>query len=214
MIKRSVALGLSLFAAGCLGKFQTPSAYSEQRFLCDEPHSADFQNLVDGCRVDGHCFGAFSMRGSLQNEPLTVESQLSDAAFGVVQPSGASEQSLDRVQMSGTSPYFQFVFHIKSVGGVVSSTADGTQRTLELNSGAARMTNPLVDDLVDVGQFLEVGGASSDQAGMNGSVVITSLSATELRGTFHGSFGSPTDVVDGCFAALPSITTVNPTPTQ
>jgi hypothetical protein len=74
--------------------------------------------------------------------------------------------------------------------------------------------DPLADDQVDVGQFLEVGGASSDQQGMTGQVVITSLSSSEIRGTFHGSFGSPEDVVDGCFIASPSETTVNPTATN
>jgi hypothetical protein len=161
-----------------------------------------------------HCFGAFSMQGMMQGEPLTVESQLSDAAFGVVQVAGNPTQTLDRVSVTGLSPYFQFIFHMKSVGGVVQDTPDTTARTLTLNGGASKLTNPLADDQVDVGQFLEVGGASADEEGQVGQVVITSLSSTELDGTFHGSFGDPEDVVDGCFAALPSGTTINPMPTQ
>jgi hypothetical protein len=214
--RTAAALGLASLAllSGCLGSFKTPSAYHDQRYLCDAEHAAEMQALTDGCRVDASCAGAFSMRGTMQGEPLTVETQLSTAAFGVVQPPGDSTQTLDRVNLTGTSPYFQFIFHMKSVGGLVTTAGETTPRTLVLNGGASRLANSLADTQVDVGQFLEVGGASSDQGAVtnSGTVQITYLSSTELRGTFHGAFGQSADVVDGCFDVLPSDTTVNPMP--
>lgn len=200
--------------SGCLGSFKTPSAYHEQRFLCDAEHAADLQALTDSCVVESRCAGAFSMKGTMQGEPLTVESQLSGAAFGVVQPAGDPTQTLDRVNLTGTSPYFQFIFHMKSVGGLVTPAGEATTRTLTFNGGASRLANSLADTQVDVGQFLEVGGASADQGAVtnSGTVVISYLSSTELRGTFHGAFGQSTDVVDGCFDVLPTETTINPMP--
>jgi hypothetical protein len=216
MSTRRIPLALILFASGCLGNFKTPSAYQEQRFLCDDAHAADFQALVASCRNNMNCTGAFSMQGTMQGEPLTVESKLTDSTFTLVQAAGSTVQKLDRVTLNGASPYFDFVFHLKSVGGLVTAAGDMTQRDLTINGGSTSLMNPLDDDQVDVGQLLEAAGASADEAGRTGTgtVSITYLSTTELQGTFHGSFGDPTDVVDGCFDAFPAETAVNPTPSQ
>jgi hypothetical protein len=214
-LRLSTALLIVATTSGCLGKFNTPSAYQEQRYLCDDAHAAEFQALADSCRVDGRCAGAFSMQGSMQGQKLTVETSLSDAGFGLVEPPGDPTETMDRLNLTGTSPYFQFIFHVKSLGGVVTPAGDSTVRTLQINPGASRLTNPLADDQVDVGQFLEVGGASADQQGQtsSGQVVITFLSSDEIKGTFHGNFGDSTDMVEGCFDALASVTTTNPAPT-
>jgi hypothetical protein len=216
MSTRRIPLALILFASGCLGDFKTPSAYQDQRFLCDDAHAADFQAVVDGCQKDGSCAGAFSMQGTMQGEALTVETALSDASFTLVQMAGSTVAKLDRVNLNGASPYFDFVFHMKSVGGLVTAAGDATGRDLSINGGSTGLMNPLDDDQVDVGQLLEAAGASSDQAGRTGSgtVSISYLSTTELRGTFHGSFGDPSDSVVGCFDAIPAETNVNPTPSQ
>jgi hypothetical protein len=216
MSPRRIPLALVLVASGCLGNFKTPSAYQDQRFLCDDAHAADFQALVDSCQKDGSCAGAFSMQGTLQGEPLTVGTALSDASFTLVQTAGSPVQKLDRVNLNGASPYFDFVFHMKSVGGLVTAAGDPIGRDLTINGGSTSLAGPLDDDQVDVGQLLEAAGASSDQAGRTGSgtVSISYLSSTELRATFHGSFGDPNDSVDGCFDAIPAETAVNPTPSQ
>lgn len=214
-LRLPIALCLAVVTSGCLGKFNTPSAYHEQTYLCDPAHAAQFQAIVDGCKVDGGCAGAFSMRGTLQGQPLTVETSLSDVGLGVVQRPGDTVVKLDRVNLTGASPYFQFVFHLKSVGGEVTAAGDATPRTLQLNASASGLPDPLDDDQVNVGQFLEAGGASVDQQGLSssGQLVISFQSLEEVKGAFHGEFGEATDSVDGCFDALAVETTTNPAPT-
>jgi hypothetical protein len=203
-----------LSAAGCLGDFRTPSAYQDQKFLCDPVNETAYRSLVDGCRMGAACAGAFSMKGSLQGDPLTVGTTLSDAAFSVVQESGKTEQQWDKADMTGASPYFQFVFHLKSIGGVVGMGMTD-QRTLKIRGGANRVPNPLADDQIDVNQALEAGNASAEEPGLtdSGTVEITLLSPTEMKGSFHGNFGSTKDTVDGCFDMFPLKTVVNPSPT-
>jgi hypothetical protein len=206
---------LPLLLAGCLDEFKTPSAYQEQRYLCGADSAADFQALAETCKANHKCFGAFSMQGQLQGEPLTVATTLSDVSFTVVQPSGMSDQTLDRVNLNGASPYFTFVFHMKSIGGVLGDAA-AAPRTLQLNAGATSLSDSLADDQINVGQLLEAGGASADEQGLSesGTVDITTLTSGELAGTFQGTFGSPADAVTGCFDAIPAETTINFAPSQ
>jgi hypothetical protein len=202
-----------VLAGGCVGKFKTPSAYMSQVYLCDPAHASQFQSIVDGC-TSASCAGAFSLTGTLQGEPVTMGGQLAGGQFFVVQTPGSTIQQWDQAKMNGMSPYFNFVFHLVSIGGKVGDPPSAT-RTLNINSAAPSLNNSLADSEVQAGQFLEVSGASADLIGLtnSGSVVISELSPAEVRGTFHGQFGTANDVVDGCFAMLPTIPTgVNPAP--
>ena len=203
---------LSSLAAGCLGDFKTPSAYMSQTYYCQTSRAAAFQALAQPCVNGGSCTGAFSMQGTMQGQPLTVGGTLSQSVVALVQTDPSAPQFWDRIIMNGASPYFDFVFHAKSVGGDVS--VDDTPRMLTLQAGAGGLATTLADDLADVGQTLQVGGASTEEQGLtnSGSVTFTKLTTAEIDGVFHGSFGDTSDIVDGCFIMYPNQVVINPSP--
>jgi hypothetical protein len=205
-------LGL-LAAGGCLGDFQTPSAYQSQQFYCDDDHAAAFEALATPCKaMDSTCSGAFSMKGTMQTEPFTVGTTLDAATVTLVRADATAPSYWDIIRMTGSAPYFQFVFHLKSVGGDVSMDMP---KEVTIHAGAGVLPNSLNDDQTEVGQTLQVGGENAEQPGLTDSGIVdfTVLSPTEIRGTFHGSFGGMPDIVDGCFLMYPDQTLVNPLPT-
>jgi len=196
---------------GCLGDFKTPSAYQSEIYYCETSNGPAFEALAQSCQVSGDCTGAFSMRGTMQGQPLTVGTTLQSSTVAVVQTAPAAPELWDVLRMQGASPYFQFVLHVKSVGGDV--TVD-QPRSLTLRAGAGALPTGLDDDLSDVGQTLQVGGVNTEQEGLTdtGSITFNKLTKSEITGVFHGSFGSQTDVVDGCFIMYPSQIVTNPSP--
>ncbi|HEY1587584.1 MAG TPA: hypothetical protein VGH63_17925, partial [Polyangia bacterium] len=178
---------------------------------CETANLPAFQALAQSCQAAGNCAGAYSMRGTMQGQPLTVGTTLQSSTVAVVQANAAAPAFWDVLRLNGASPYFEFVLHIKSVGGDV--TVD-QPRTLTLRAGAGALPTSLDDDLSDVGQTLQVGGANTEQEGLSdtGSISFTKLTKSEIDGVFHGSFGSAEDVVDGCFIMYPSQIVTNPTP--
>jgi hypothetical protein len=206
----SILLVAAAFA-GCLGDFKTPSAYQSQTYYCETANGPAFQALAQSCLIGDTCTGAFSMRGTMQGQPLTVGGTLQQSTVAVVQADATAPKFWDIFRMTGASPYFQFVLHVKSVGGDV--TVD-QPRTLTLHAGAGALATSLDDDLSDVGQTLQVGGANTEQQGLSdsGTISFNKLTPTEIDGVFHGSFGTQTDVVDGCFIMYPNQTVTNPSP--
>ena len=208
----AVALAaLSSLLGGCLGDFKTPSAYQSQTYYCQTSEAPAFQALAQSCLVANTCTGAFSLRGTMQEQPLTVGGTLSQSTVALVQTAPTAPEFWDRLVMNGASPYFDFVFHVKSVGGDASVDMP---RTLTLQAGAGSITGGLDDMLADVGQTLQVGGASTEEQGLSnsGTVTFNKLTKAEIDGVFHGSFGTTNDIVDGCFIMYPSQIVTNPTP--
>jgi len=215
MLSRSLRLStlllVSSLGAGCLGDFKTPSAYQSQIYYCQTSEMPAFQALALSCIGGSSCTGAFSMRGTMQDQPLTVGTTLQQSTLALVQADAAAPEFWDVMRMTGASPYFEFVLHVKSVGGDV--TVD-QPRTLNLRAGAGSLPTSLDDDLSDVGQTLQVGGANAEQQGLSdsGTISFTKLTKSEIDGVFHGSFGTSTDVVDGCFIMFPTQIVTNPSP--
>ncbi|HXU74580.1 MAG TPA: hypothetical protein VN947_35035 [Polyangia bacterium] len=197
--------------AGCLGGFKTPSEYQSQTYYCTSDNAPAFDALAQSCQSSGNCFGAFSMTGSMQGQPLTVGTTLTEATMALVQKDPSSPQFWDVMRMTGNSPYFEFVFHIKSIGGDVTAMQP---RTLDLRAGAGALVTSLDDTFIDVGQTLQVGGANAEQQGLtdSGTIAFSKMDLTEIRGIFHGAFGNSVDNVDGCFVMYPGQTTINPSP--
>jgi hypothetical protein len=212
-LSRLALLTVVCGTAGCVDHFTTPSAYASQIFLCDDAHAPDFDAQARTCSTTPGCAGVFSMQGKLQSQPMTVQSLLTDAGYSIVQAPGTTQRFLDEVRMNGSSPYFDFVFHLKNAGGTLD-TPITTSRTLNINGGAPTMPNSLADNQVDAGQLLEAGGASTEQHALtdSGSVLITFQSIDELRGTFAGAFGAADDTVTGCFDMFALHNTTNPKP--
>jgi hypothetical protein len=210
-LRLSTLLFVSSLSAGCLGDFKTPSAYQSEIYYCQTSEAPAFQALAQSCLAGSACTGAFSMRGTMQGQPLTVGTTLQQSTVAVVQSNATAPEFWDVLRMTGASPYFQFVLHVKSVGGDV--TVD-QPRTLDLRAGAGALPTSLADDLSDVGQTLQVGGANAEQQGLSdsGSISFSKLTKSEIDGVFHGSFGTTTDVVDGCFIMYPNQIVTNPSP--
>jgi hypothetical protein len=204
-------LPVSALLGGCLGNFNTPSAYESQTYYCETANGPAFQALAQSCVGGANCGGAFSMRGTMQGQPLTVGTTLQSSTVAVVQTDPTAPEFWDVLRMQGASPYFQFVLHVKSVGGDVSVDMP---RSLTLRAGAGALPMGLDDDLSDVGQTLQVGGANTEQEGLSdtGSISFSKLTKAEIDGVFHGSFGSADGVVDGCFIMFPTQIVTNPSP--
>jgi hypothetical protein len=202
---------VALLLAGCLGNFDTPSAYQSQIYYCETANAPAFQALAQSCLAAGSCGGALSMRGTMQGQPLTVGTTLQASTVALVQEAPGAPELWDVLRMQGASPYFQFVFHVKSVGGDVSVDMP---RSLGLRAGAGALDSGLDDAVSDVGQTLQVGGANTEQQGLSdsGTITFSKLTRGEIDGVFHGSFGATDDVVDGCFIMYPTQTVTNPLP--
>lgn len=202
---------VSSLLGGCLGDFKTPSAYQSQTYYCQTSEAPAFQALAQSCLAGNSCTGALSMRGTMQDQPLTVGTTLSQSTVALVQANGTAPESWDVFRMTGASPYFAFVLHVKSVGG---DTSVDQPRTLTLHAGAGALPTSLDDDLSDVGQTLQVGGANTEQQGLtdSGTITFNKLTKSEIDGVFHGSFGTSSGVVDGCFIMYPNQIVTNPSP--
>jgi hypothetical protein len=89
---RSLSLLLLVSAAaGCLGDFKTPSAYQSQTYYCQTSEQPAFQALAQSC-LSGTCAGAFSMKGTMQGQPLTVGTTLQQSTVALVQKLGGTLQ--------------------------------------------------------------------------------------------------------------------------
>lgn len=211
LLARTCLAGMALWLGGCLGDFATPSAYQSQVYDCDDSARSDLEAAYMNCHSDLTCFGYLSMRGTLDGKELRFSSPLSDSSLGLVQPEGSPDRYYDILRMTGESPYFQFVLHLNSIGGQVGPDL---APTLNLDGGARTQPSPLADLELDGGVTLQVGGQSQEKAGItdSGSFIFTKLSATESRASFHGSFGTSTDQIEGCFIVAPKLTAINPAP--
>jgi hypothetical protein len=133
---------------------------------------------------------------------VTYSSALSRAEFTVVVGQASGDPDLwDQMEVNGASPYFQFDFRLRSIGGPVSNVPR-TGLTLQVDPVANDLDYAcLKDDLVDVFQELYAGGDAIEQHGVKGTgtVVFTTLSLSGARGTFHAGIGDASDVIDGCF---------------
>jgi hypothetical protein len=186
---------------GCIAGFETPSAYEDQRALCTDDHADEWQELVSECAATQlsaePCAGLVSFSGSLEGEPLTVESQALWTAFRVQQQLNGAV-ALDRVTLTGESPYFVFSLALGSLGG---SVIESEPRSLTLDSAAELASDHLQDDLASVTLRLDVASESIALRGLPGSgaVVVEVQTLNELAGRFDGSFGSADDQLVGCY---------------
>jgi hypothetical protein len=195
---------LAVFAGGCIQGFESSSAYEDQRALCSDDYADVRQELFDECAASqadaDPCYGVVSFSGMLEGTPLTVESLALSTSFRAQQQRNGAV-ALDRVDVTGASPYFVFSLVLGSVGGsVVGSGA----RSLVLDSAAELESDHLGDDLASVTLRLEAASESVALRGLpeSGTLVIEGQTINEIRGRFDGAFGSADDELEGCFRVL------------
>jgi hypothetical protein len=114
----------------CSEPLRAPSAFSEERYLCDTP---EFDTLIAECREDylrdGPCHGWVSFRGTIDTQQVVVDSPATRIIpAGPRLPSGTPANGM---QVYGAAPYFGFRFTIldperPGSGSVGSAAASGT----------------------------------------------------------------------------------------
>jgi hypothetical protein len=191
-----------LALVGCAVAVENPPAYDAERYLCAAERSSEWDDRLERCREDFEsdrgCGGLISFEGRLQNEALTVDSELGANEFNdrlTVEGVEVREQ----VKLHGRSPYFVFAFELRGIGGELSD--DGEQRSLSFGSGDARF-EPLDDDVVRGALRMTVGGETKAFAPRGGSLTIERQEHYEQVGSFTADFATEGDRLSGCFHAF------------
>jgi hypothetical protein len=175
-----LALGSGL--AGCGDPLYAPSAFSEERYLCDADHRSEFDARVAECRDaylrDRSCAGLVSFRGTIELQQVVVDSQ---ATLAVIQDQmrggGIVTHALN---VWASSPYF----------GVRLLFVDPSAPASGEIGGVGSASN---SDYID----LEARGGNYLSTWINETRDIEVLSPTEVRFTFSADL-TKGGHLDGC----------------
>jgi hypothetical protein len=181
-VKVSYGLALGLTVGGC-APFVAPSGYEGTQYACDRPELWDA--LVASCDPAAGCPGVASLEGETQGEPFVVASALEGASVG--------EPELDLIEVSGRSPYFEYVLSARSVG---------QPQILDLVSDAELRPDHLLDQLATLELQMIVPHRTlirEAAPGVGALEVSAQESAFEL--SFEGSFQG--ESIRGCVLARP-----------
>jgi len=192
-----IAIGIAMtMSTSCIDGFSSGSAYQDEPFLCSEALVEELDEAAAACREDG-CGGVLSMQGTLESQPIQLTVELSKAAFFIHQEPISLIHLLDRVEATGSSPYFVVGLELASLGEIFALDP----RMLTIDSSANRKPDHLRDDNVAMIFRLTSGGQSIGFSGATafGELVIEKQTLSELHGTFTGRFGDENDIVEGCF---------------
>ena len=103
-----------LLWAGCVSPLQAPSAFSGERYLCDEKSAPEWEARLEACRAtyaqDGSCLGVISMRGVIDAQSVVVDSPVTGLT---ITDTPRSDGTISRaVFITALSPYFRFSFDL------------------------------------------------------------------------------------------------------
>jgi hypothetical protein len=112
-------------ATDCISPIAAPSAVSEEVYLCDAEHQAEFDARLEQCRQanqrDGSCGGLLSFRGIADGQDVVV---------GVPATRVARQQQPPDPRVGfvlfGTGPYFTFRLAVIDETKAAPGTASGT----------------------------------------------------------------------------------------
>jgi|KBSSwiStaDraftv2_1062776.scaffolds.fasta_scaffold366419_3 hypothetical protein len=203
------------FLSGCgIDPFETPSAYDQQQYLCDDDHQV-LQDKADECHdepADGvePCKGYISFRGQIQLVQIHVDTTLERGIVQYVGDVDAGEVvQLSRVDLSGAAPYFHFDVTISSIGTDWPEYPHGTRpddKPLTFGDPESKTDLNLEDGHGAVQWYIRAG---SDTAMLTGnpateSVILpTFLSPTQVDLDFAGGLGPVDDYLDACAIVFP-----------
>lgn len=194
----------ALAFAGCAMPVENVPVYESQRFLCADEFAETLRETVEDCQEDFErdesCAGVLSFKGQLEGEAITVESMLGTSEFIDLRADGEGSEVRQEIKLSGSSPYFHFVFSLLAIGGDVDGGAD--DRTLQFGSGSEN-EDALADDMVNASFRMTVGGESRALTPREGEVTSELQRLNEHSATFSADFGASGDYLDGCFHAFP-----------
>jgi len=187
---------------GCNVAIENPPAYDAERDLCAAKGAKEWDALLESCReefeADGGCAGLISFTGQLENEALTVDSELGiNEFFDRVTVDGVEIRQ--QIKLHGRSPYFVFAFEFRGLGGELSD--EDQQRSLSFGSGTGDFES-LDDELVRGALRMTVGGETKAFAPRRGNLTIAHQAQDEQSATFEADFGTAGDHLTGCFHAF------------
>jgi hypothetical protein len=129
--------------AGCATPLEAPSAYSDERYLCEPQDSAEFDAQMVACRDTrlrgGSCAGFVSMRGEIGEQPFVVESPLFESFYIYDE---TKPNALQTLAVSAQAPYFNFrltserVTRVTTDAGTICQTLGANLFTLEVRGSS------------------------------------------------------------------------------
>ncbi len=198
---------------GCgIDPFETPSAYDQQRYLCDEPEL--LEAAATECQAKQECPGGFmSFQGQIQRVPIRVDSNLQRSLVRVAQ-GAQGVRSLSRVELSGTAPYFHFDVSVSSIG--TPWPDEPTETDWEVVFGApSEETATDFDDGVGAVQWYILAGSDTAMLASNpdaGTIHVSFVSDERVDLQFAGGIGPVDDTLDACAIAFPERVEIVPVP--
>jgi hypothetical protein len=185
-----LAVPLWIGLTGCADPISAPSAFSEERYLCDAEHLAEFDVIVAKCREahlrDGSCSGFISFRGAVDSQPVVVDALTTRVVADDMPTTGAP--AMHGVTLWASAPYFAFRLDILDASAPLSGTPGGN------DAGTNR-------DFMNI----EVRGGNYLSAWISEKRDVQILTSDEVRIIFS------TDLtrgghLDGCLDVLPGTT--------
>jgi hypothetical protein len=99
------ALGMWWTLQACGEPVEASSVYESQRFLCSDELASEWAEEVESCRLafqaDRSCGGVVSFEGTLQDQPISVESHALFTAYVRYIDRGVDTRSFDVTALSG-----------------------------------------------------------------------------------------------------------------
>jgi hypothetical protein len=204
---------MALLCAGCgIDPFETPSAYDQQHFLCE-----DFDALraaADECRKAAEpCEGYISFQGQIQRVNLRVDTTLERGVVHLAEKTVPADDTgtqdidvLSRVEMSGAAPYFHFDVAVSSIGTEWPAVGHGTHDTLDFGAPDPDKALDFGDGVGAVQWYIRAGSdtamlTSNDER--KGFIVVYYLSEDQVELRFAGGLGPVDDTLDACAIVFP-----------
>src|SRR5882672_10924624 len=100
-------LALTIGLMGCANPIAAPSAFTEERYLCDATNVPEFNSSIAECRArvgDQRCLGFVSLQGTIDGQPIVVDSPATRVE--VEEETQGTGTKTEGLMVWGRSPYF------------------------------------------------------------------------------------------------------------
>lgn len=183
------SLNLALWLVACSGPLDSASAYDNEDYLCG---TEEAEARTEECLTAEDCTGWVSFRGTLQDQAVTVDSDLISADLDLV---NVPDLGLvrDSISLSADSPYFTLRWVFSELPALRTTDGDIESPVSVLDESGS----------INASLRLQGGGASVELQGRKG-VLRTRWTLTEHWGQAQLDFGS-SNTIDGCFFARTSV---------
>ena len=199
---------------GCgIEPFETPSAYDQQRYLCEELDLLE-ESALACLEEDESCRGFISFQGQIQRVQLRVDTELQRGIVRVVEDDDGV-QHLSRVELSGAAPYFHFDVAVSSIGAPWPEEATDTHFTVDFDTPSPDTAWALDfdDGLGGVQWYIRAGSDTAmltsnpddptTEENEGGTIGVSHLSDDRVDLRFGGSIGPVDDSLNACAIVFP-----------